>query len=57
MNVIRTPKPDQREQHCRIPGPHPGLQLFLRRLEPVRGRAHPVPDVHGGTFPSALSMR
>jgi pimeloyl-ACP methyl ester carboxylesterase len=56
VNAIPTPKLDPREQHFRIPGPRPGLQLFLRRLEPVQGRAHPVLYVHGGTFPSALSI-
>ena len=56
MNAIPTPKLDPRKQHFRIPGPHRGLQLFLRRLEPVQGRAHPVLYVHGGTFPSALSI-
>jgi len=56
MNAIPMPKLDPREQHFRIPGPHRGLQLFLRRLEPVQGRAHPVLYVHGGTFPSALSI-
>lgn len=52
---------DGREQHFRIDGPHPGLKLFLRYLAPA---AEP-PDVagpkvalyvHGGTFPSALSI-
>lgn len=56
MNLIPTPKLDPREQHFRIPVPHQGLQLFLRRLEPVEGQAHPVLYVHGGTFPSALSI-
>src|SRR5580765_5206198 len=56
MNALLTPKLDPREQHFRIPGPHRGLQLFLRRLEPVQGRARPVLYVHGGTFPSALSI-
>ena len=57
MNAIPTPKLDPREQHFRIPGPHRGLQLFLRRLEPVAARrARPVLYVHGGTFPSALSI-
>src|SRR6267142_6972264 len=56
MNAIPTSKLDPRERHFRIPGPHPGLQLFLRRLEPVQGRARPVLYVHGGTFPSALSV-
>lgn len=53
------PKLDQREQHFRIPSPQHGLGLFLRYLPPV----HPVAPqgrtvlyVHGGTFPSALSI-
>jgi pimeloyl-ACP methyl ester carboxylesterase len=56
MNLISTPKLDPREQHFRIPGTRQGLQLFLRRLEPVERQAHPVLYVHGGTFPSALSI-
>jgi pimeloyl-ACP methyl ester carboxylesterase len=59
MNAIPMPKLDPREQHFRIPGPRPGLQLGLRRLQPVarpEGGAHPVLYVHGGTFPSALSI-
>jgi pimeloyl-ACP methyl ester carboxylesterase len=58
MNVIPIPKLDPREQHFHIPGPHQGLQLFLRRLEPVEraAGARPVLYVHGGTFPSALSI-
>src|SRR5262244_3453447 len=59
MNAIPAPKLDLREQHFRIASPRRGLQLFLRRLEPVRrtaGDARPVLYVHGGTFPSALSI-
>jgi pimeloyl-ACP methyl ester carboxylesterase len=59
MNAIPTPKLDPREQHFRFAGPHDGLQLFLRRLEPVTRSAaasSPVLYVHGGTFPSALSI-
>src|SRR5215467_4042673 len=59
MNAIPTPKLDPREQHFSITSPHRGLQLFLRRLEPVaraEGGARPVLYVHGGTFPSALSI-
>ena len=43
MNAIPMPKLDPREQHFHIPGPHQGLQLFLRRLEPVEraAGAHP----------------
>lgn len=59
MNAIAMPKLDPREQHFRIPGPDKGLQLFLRRLEPVGRPATetcPVLYVHGGTFPSGLSI-
>src|SRR5215510_12569977 len=58
MNAMPAPKLDQREQHFRIPGPHQGLQLFLRRLEPVSPTegSMPVLYVHGGTFPSGLSI-
>ena len=52
-------KLDPREEHFRVPSPHPGLSLFLRHLAPHRamppdGRV--VLYVHGGTFPSALSI-
>ena len=49
---------DPREQHFRVPSPHPGLSLFLRYMAPpVRGRGdRHVLYVHGGTFPSALSI-
>jgi pimeloyl-ACP methyl ester carboxylesterase len=53
-----TSKLDPREEHFRIPGPHRGLSLFLRYL-PGRERASlgkTVLYVHGGTFPSALSI-
>src|SRR5258705_7849564 len=59
MNTMPTPKLDPQERHFRIPSPRPGLQLFLRRLEPVaraNSDARPVLYVHGGTFPSALSI-
>src|SRR5262249_2995652 len=52
-------KLDPREEHFRIPGPREGLSLFLRFLP----AANPKPQwrrvvlyVHGGTFPSALSI-
>lgn len=41
-----------------IPGPHPGLRLFLRHL-PARSHRfarRPILYVHGATFPSALSI-
>jgi pimeloyl-ACP methyl ester carboxylesterase len=48
---------DPREQTFRIAGPNPGLNLFLRHLAPTTAaRATPVLYVHGGTFPSALSI-
>lgn len=53
------PKLDPREQHCRIASPIGGLRLFLRHLPPVsprRGEPKIVLYVHGGTFPSALSV-
>ena len=52
------PKLDPREEHFCIAGPRAGLQLFLRRLSPAPARAQrsPVLYVHGGTFPSALSI-
>jgi pimeloyl-ACP methyl ester carboxylesterase len=53
------PKLDPRERHVRIAGPHAGLSLFLRHLPPTgpsAGRERVVLYVHGGTFPSALSI-
>jgi pimeloyl-ACP methyl ester carboxylesterase len=52
-------KLDPREEHFTIPGPHAGLNLFLRRLAPSSPRIEPhkvVLYVHGATFPSALSI-
>jgi pimeloyl-ACP methyl ester carboxylesterase len=51
-------KLDAREQHYWIPGPHPGLQLFLRHLAPETPRdpRRVVLYVHGATFPSGLSI-
>jgi pimeloyl-ACP methyl ester carboxylesterase len=51
-------KLDAREQHYWIPGPHSGLQLFLRHLAPEERPDPPrvVLYVHGATFPSALSI-
>ena len=62
MNAITLPVPtaalDPREEHVRIPSSHPGLSLFLRHLAPTNpGNADQVVlYVHGGTFPSALSI-
>jgi hypothetical protein len=58
MLKANVPKLDPREEHFWVAGPRPGMQLFLRRLSP----AQPAPKdrialyVHGGTFPSALSI-
>jgi pimeloyl-ACP methyl ester carboxylesterase len=51
---------DPREQHFRIAGPVAGLTLFLRYLPPKTPPADSTPKivlyVHGGSFPSALSI-
>jgi pimeloyl-ACP methyl ester carboxylesterase len=49
---------DPRETTVRIPSPNQGLHLFLRHLPPAEGipSRGPVLYVHGGTFPSALSI-
>jgi pimeloyl-ACP methyl ester carboxylesterase len=55
---VRT-KLDPREEHFRIPSPQRNLSLFLRYLPPdcgVRPLGVAVVYVHGGTFPSALSI-
>jgi pimeloyl-ACP methyl ester carboxylesterase len=52
-------KLDPREEHFRIPGPLPGLRLFLRYLPPATPADAPrkiALYVHGGSFPSALSI-
>ncbi len=52
-------KLDPREEHFRIPGPIEGLRLFLRYLPPATPADGPPKIalyVHGGTFPSALSI-
>jgi len=52
-------KLDPREEHSRVPSPHRGLSLFLRYLPPdanAATRRGPVLYVHGGTFPSGLSI-
>jgi pimeloyl-ACP methyl ester carboxylesterase len=54
-----SPKLDPREEHFRIPGPHPELKLFLRYLpaeRPPGDDRRPVLYVHGATFSSALSI-
>ncbi len=50
------PLMDPRETHFRIPGPHPGLKLFVRHLPAQHPRRRPVLYVHGATFPSAVSI-
>ncbi|HEY2136863.1 MAG TPA: hypothetical protein VGH49_13305, partial [Xanthobacteraceae bacterium] len=53
------PKLDAREEHFWIPVPRRGMRLFLRRLAPERSTERTdriVLYVHGGTFPSALSI-
>ena len=58
MLKANVPKLDPREEHFWVCGSRAGMQLFLRRLSP----AQPAPKdrivlyVHGGTFPSALSI-
>jgi pimeloyl-ACP methyl ester carboxylesterase len=55
----RHAKLDPREEHFRIPSSHPGLFLFLRYLPPITATppaGRTVVYVHGGTFPSALSI-
>ncbi len=45
------------EAHFLIPGPRPGMRLFLRRLAATSGSAgRAVLYVHGATFPSGLSI-
>lgn len=47
------------EEHFRIPSPQSGLSLFLRHLPPSEATAirnQAVLYVHGGTFPSGLSI-
>ncbi len=53
------PKLDSREQHFRVEDPLGGQALFLRYLLPARAASpegRVVLYVHGGTFPSALSI-
>lgn len=58
-NAMTILKLAENEQQFRIPSPHQGLSLFLRYLPPggvgsPAGRV--VLYVHGGTFPSGLSI-
>lgn len=50
------PPMTQAEHHHRIPGPHPGLSLFLRHRPAADPGDRVVLYVHGGTFPSGLSI-
>jgi pimeloyl-ACP methyl ester carboxylesterase len=57
-NVVAT-RLDAREEHFRIASPLAGLRLFLRYMPPTTrelGAAKIALYVHGGTFPSALSI-
>ena len=59
MLKSNVPKLDPREEHFWIPGPRAGMRLFLRWLTPARpaeANDRIVLYVHGGTFPSALSI-
>ena len=60
LDRVRAPeKLDANEAHYRVPSDRPGLRLFLRHLPPrgtQSGAAEVVLYVHGGTFPSALSI-
>ncbi|AMN42617.1 alpha/beta hydrolase [Rhodoplanes sp. Z2-YC6860] len=50
-------KLDPREEHHRVASSHRGLSLFLRYLAPRDAKSERVAlYVHGGTFPSALSI-
>src|SRR5215472_3538419 len=56
---VTAPLLGPREEQFRIPSPLEGCRLLLRRLaaaEPASGPPRPVLYVHGGTFPSALSI-
>src|SRR6204780_4721900 len=53
------PKLDPKEEHFRIASPIEGLKLFLRYLPPnsqLTDTPKIVLYVHGGSFPSALSI-
>jgi pimeloyl-ACP methyl ester carboxylesterase len=50
---------DAREEQFRLPSPHRGLSLFMRYMTPnqaINPLGRTVLYVHGGTFPSALSI-
>src|SRR6201987_4124352 len=54
--IMTDDKLDPSEEHCRIPSPHWERRLFLRYLPPHSPSHRIVLYVHGGTFPSALSI-
>src|SRR5262249_41831988 len=59
VHSAATPLLDPREELFRIASPLPGLKLFLRYLPAspaVTGAPKVALYVHGGTFPSALSI-
>jgi hypothetical protein len=59
MAETNFPKLDVREAHFRIPSHRNGLSLFLSYLPPLREmepRDNVVLYVHGGTFPSGLTI-
>src|ERR1700727_1425873 len=59
MAETNFPKLDVREEYFRIPSSPNGLSLFLRYVPPLREsepRGNVVLYVHGGTFPSGLSI-
>jgi pimeloyl-ACP methyl ester carboxylesterase len=54
-----SPRLDPKEEHFRIASPVEGLKLFMRYLPPNAQQTNPpkvVLYVHGGSFPSALSI-
>jgi len=56
---LSLPKLDPKEEHFRIASPSEGLTLFLRYLPPnsqLTDTPKIVLYVHGGSFPSALSI-
>jgi pimeloyl-ACP methyl ester carboxylesterase len=54
--IMTAAKLDARERHFRVGSHDPGRMLFLRYLPPAGERRQVVLYVHGGTFPSALSI-
>lgn len=58
--LLDAPRLDAREKHFRVRSPRAGLSLFLRYLPPrddaAAAKDRTVLYVHGGTFPSALSI-